>query len=276
MEILKNIILSIIYTFIRIITFLIPFLIIYQTFTKEETIDILLEEIISKSIENLEISNNDNTLEQYVDREDLQKYYQKFLKLYIKSMIEGKEIPDLNNEEFQALINDAADKYTAETGNPVDKSEIDKTIEESNKKLQNNPYNNILPKQFTSIFKYKVKTYHIVILIILDLLLIVLIYFIKKDLLNLTTFLFKLSLAKTIYLIIFTSGLRYLNTFGKSFMEFAKIMTRTTDTLAIIFFIISIILLIINTILSKKKKMPLPEQQPIVDNQEIINNNNVI
>lgn len=270
MKFLKNTLSTIIYLLIRIILFIIPLMFIYQTLTKEETVDKLLSAIINTSLTRFNISTEENidgsTLNEYIDQEELESYYKEFIKEYIESLTSGGEIPNLNNEEFQQLIEEASSKYEEATGNPVDLSGVQQEIDKSNEKLKESQYLLTIPQEIKKIINYRVKTSHIIILIVIEIILIIVLYLITKNIKNIVNFLSKIFLLKTIFLILLTFSIRYIKNIDASFIDFINIMTKTTDTLALVFFIITIILYVLKTILSKEKKMPISANTAITAN----------
>ena len=252
---LKKLLATILLLLIRIITFIIPLAFIIQTFTKEETLDALLDGIVTTMFENMNYETPDELIiEQYFNQEDLQEYYKHYFKEFITSYTTTGELPLLYNEEFEKIIHDAELKYETETGNPLDTTEIYQNIEQSDQQIKN--MTNTNNTTFRKIITYKITTRRIIFLILIDIILILLVYFIYKDPISLANFLYRIFLAKTIFLILFTFFIRQLNKLGESYKTFVSIMTKTTDKVAFYVGMIALSMLLIKSLLSKKKVMP--------------------
>ncbi len=254
---LKKLLATILIILIRIITFIIPLAFIFQTFTKEETLDALLDGIITTMFDNMNYETPDELIiKDYFNKEDLKRYYKHYSKEIIRSYFNNSEIPSLKNEELEKIINDAEIKYKNETGNQLDTSGIYQSIDQSDqeiKKMESRSSNNILKKFMIQ----GISTRKIIFLILIDIILILLVYFIYKDPISLASFLYRIFITKTIFLVLFSIFIiRNISDIGESFKPFEQIMTKTIDRLAIYMGLITIALYITKTMLSKKKVMP--------------------
>ena len=116
------------------------------------TDDINIEENISENTviegilnEVLDETTVPNEVIDYLNKTEIKDYLNNYLTDYIKYGMGMSELPSLNTEEFNNIVNDAVKEYENKTGNQVNKEEIqeiitivDDTVEDT--KLPKNPY----------------------------------------------------------------------------------------------------------------------------------------
>ena len=195
-------------------------------------------------------NNTDANLNEYVDTKELNKILEKYVEELISYKLGNEQAPKLNTEEFNDFINETIDKYEEKTGNKIDRSKIEETLEKADNEMSNNKE---LPpgvdenqlKMASKIYNLIInKTISIILLIVLILLIIAL-FFINKDILKTLQYISSSFLMNGICILILPFILKVtvdkpdvINIVLKSFIKYGIISLSISVIITISYFII--------------------------------------
>lgn len=77
-------------------------------------------------------------ISEYIDTKDLQKAVEEYLKDYIGYQLGEESMPTINSPEVNKILDKAIDKFEEKTGEKIDRSDVDKALEEFDTNLAKN------------------------------------------------------------------------------------------------------------------------------------------
>ena len=95
---------------------------------KEDFVETILEEILNET-------TIPNEVIDYLENEKINEFVNDYINQTLQYLIGIEEMPSLNSEEFNTIINNAITEYENDTGNQVDKEEINNMIIEADEAL---------------------------------------------------------------------------------------------------------------------------------------------
>ena len=111
---------------------------------KEDFVETILKEVLSET-------TIPNEIIEYLENEEITEFANDYINQSLQYLIGTEQMPSLNNEEFNSIINNAIAEYENATGNQVDKEEINNMIIEADEALSaieipSNPYTDTIRK----------------------------------------------------------------------------------------------------------------------------------
>lgn len=111
---------------------------------EEDIVGTILEEVLNET-------SIPNEVIDYLENEEITEFVNEYINQSLQYLIGIEQMPSLNSEEFNTIINNAIEEYESATGNQVDKEEINNMIVEADEALSaieipSNPYTDTIRK----------------------------------------------------------------------------------------------------------------------------------
>lgn len=98
------------------------------TDNKEDFVETILEEVLNET-------SIPNEVIDYLENEEVTEFVNDYINQTLQYLIGIQQMPSLNSEEFNTIINNAITEYENVSGNQVDKEEINNMISEADETL---------------------------------------------------------------------------------------------------------------------------------------------
>lgn len=216
----------------------------------------LINDVLSEVLDETTIPNE---VLDYLNKKEIREYFNNYLTQYIKYGMGMSEMPTLNTEEFNTIINNAIKDYENKTGNKINKEEINEiitTVDETvaEQQLPSNEYIDIFQKVMRLYFDNKT-IYILVTLIVITLLIIALLGGLRLLFKKLSSTL----IVNSVILTLFSLILSFISNQNELLTSILKIIIKDLNVYAYTSFGIGVIIFIL-LIFFKPKEKEVTEQ----------------